>query len=138
MQRKTGLIAKSISTEFLHRPSREGGKEFQPPTTHTMKTIQKMRHCEICGHPTLHLIEDRSPNHILHLLLSILTGGLWIVVWLCLAFTRGLGAPACIICGSAMSKERKEEIKQWAKSLSFGGKWKRFFGWENGPKAPAA
>jgi hypothetical protein len=32
----------------------------------------------------------KSPNHILHLLLSIITAGIWLVVWLLLAVTGGI------------------------------------------------
>lgn len=30
-----------------------------------------------------------KPNHVLHLLLSVLTAGLWIIVWICCAVAVG-------------------------------------------------
>lgn len=34
--------------------------------------------------------QDRRPNHILHLLLSIVTGGLWIPIWFIVSLAHGL------------------------------------------------
>jgi len=43
--------------------------------------IAKMRRwCPEDGHNVL--AERRTPNHILHLLLSLFTGGIWLFVWL--------------------------------------------------------
>ena len=44
-----------------------------------MATEQVMRECNRCGKPTLHLIQQ--PNHILHLLLSLVTFGGWLIIW---------------------------------------------------------
>ena len=35
------------------------------------------------------LVHGRRVNHILHLLLSLFTAGLWLVIWLILAVTGG-------------------------------------------------
>jgi hypothetical protein len=35
------------------------------------------------------LVKGRRPNHILHLILSILTAGLWLIVWAIVAITGG-------------------------------------------------
>lgn len=51
--------------------------------------------CRSCGRNVL--IRRASTNHILHLLLSILTAGIWIVVWL-LASVR-IGGWRCTSCG---------------------------------------
>lgn len=34
------------------------------------------------------LLRRRTPNHILHLLLSIVTAGLWLIVWLLLSMSN--------------------------------------------------
>ncbi len=39
----------------------------------------------------------QGPNHILHLLLSVVTGGIWLVVWFFLLFKDGW---SCGDCGS--------------------------------------
>ena len=43
-------------------------------------------------------IERQTPNHILHLLLSIITGGFWLIVWIILCCFSG--QYRCPICGS--------------------------------------
>lgn len=41
--------------------------------------------------PTVVYIErERKPNHILHLLLTILSFGLWAPIWFLVAFAHGL------------------------------------------------
>ena len=40
-----------------------------------------------------------TPNHILHLILSILTGGLWIIVWIIIAASKA-GDYKCTQCGT--------------------------------------
>lgn len=60
-----------------------------------MGTTQVMNHCNHCGGKTMHLAPQTS--HILHLILSIVTVGLWIPVWLLVALSRG--KPQCSVCG---------------------------------------
>ena len=43
-----------------------------------MPTSNLMKHCVECKKKTMHFQE--KPNHILHLLLSIITVGIWLVV----------------------------------------------------------
>jgi hypothetical protein len=62
----------------------------------TMPTKQTMEYCEKCGKQTLHIVQ--AVNHILHLLLSVVTGGFWIIVWICIGITSGKGS--CTICGT--------------------------------------
>lgn len=38
----------------------------------------------------LHKINDSKTNHLLHLVLSILTGGLWLPVWFILSILNSL------------------------------------------------
>lgn len=40
----------------------------------------------------------KTPNHILHLILSIITGGVWVIVWILISIQ--LGGWRCDICGS--------------------------------------
>lgn len=48
-----------------------------------MGSIQSRRYCPNCQSDVLAV--SNSVNHVLHLLLSILTGGLWLLVWLLMA-----------------------------------------------------
>jgi hypothetical protein len=95
-----------------------------------MKNIQSVRPCDICNRPTVHFRQDYSPNHILHLLLSIVSGGLWIPVWILLSVFAPNPDPVCSNCGGIMPEEKIAELK----ALSFGDKWKRFFGWKSAKK----
>ena len=56
--------------------------------------------CEYCGKSTLHT--QASINHILHLILTILTGGVWLIVWILLALTSD-DSWRCSECGKAAS-----------------------------------
>ena len=62
-----------------------------------MATKQEMKHCYKCKKMTLHLAD--RPSHLLHLALSVLTFGIWLVVWflLCL-FPNPM---RCSNCGDA-------------------------------------
>lgn len=59
-----------------------------------MPTKQLMFICDDCNKPTIHL--QQQPNHILHLLLSVCTAGLWLIVWI---FQRS-STPECTVCGN--------------------------------------
>ena len=54
-----------------------------------------LRSCARCGVQTMHVQE--KPNHVLHLLLSVFTIGIWLPVWALVGF---LGErPRCAVCG---------------------------------------
>ncbi len=71
-----------------------------------MSTDQKMLNCRTCGKPTLHLVE--RPNHILHLLLSVFTAGLWLIVWV----LRGMSEKraTCTVCGARYKRALFESV----------------------------
>ena len=58
-------------------------------------TNQVLLYCRNCGKNTLHL--QPSTSHVLHLLLSICTFGLWLIVWVLLAHNN---QEVCSICGT--------------------------------------
>ena len=62
-----------------------------------MATQQAMYFCANCGKATLHL--EKRTSHLLHLFLTIVTAGTWLVVWIWLA--AGKSQPRCITCGTA-------------------------------------
>ena len=54
--------------------------------------------CGVCGQQRL--FTAPTPSHLLHLVLSILTFGLWLIVWLIIG---GKTAPyRCTVCGAKM------------------------------------
>lgn len=55
----------------------------------------KRMHCKICGEKTAH--EVTGANHILHLLLTVITFGMWFPIWMLLMFTSNA---RCRECGS--------------------------------------
>ena len=61
-----------------------------------MATSQLMKKCVECNKTTMHYQE--KPNHILHLLISIVTAGIWLIVWLLFINAKD---PQCSVCGRA-------------------------------------
>lgn len=59
-------------------------------------TNQTMMECKQCRKNTLHL--QPSTSHVLHLLLSVLTMGVWLVVWFLVA-QNNKGQGQCTECG---------------------------------------
>jgi len=59
--------------------------------------------CSECGRRVRIIRNIKKTNHILHLILSIITGGIWIPVWI---FVHCFGASAenpdwyCSVCGT--------------------------------------
>jgi hypothetical protein len=66
-----------------------------------MRSSQQMLACVSCKRNTLHLV--REPNHLLHLLLSLITAGVWLFVWAYVAWRarNPAGRANCTVCGSA-------------------------------------
>ena len=71
-----------------------------------VSTNQKMLKCKTCGRPTPHLVD--RPNHILHLLLSVVTAGLWLIVWLFVG--AGEKKATCTVCGSKYKRRLFESV----------------------------
>lgn len=61
-----------------------------------MAIEQKQIFCQRCNE--LVPADYEKVSHILHLLLSVVTGGLWLVVWLWLIIFKGKKA-TCVRCG---------------------------------------
>ena len=78
-----------------------------------MATQSKRAHCPICDTTGPHTREVGRVNHILHLILSILTGGIWLFVWLLLAILPNKkGKWSCGNCGASESQMAMHNIKQ--------------------------
>ncbi len=59
---------------------------------------QKIINCYVCKGNTVHIVS--SINHILHLILSIITGGLWIPIWILLGIISMFKTDQCLVCAS--------------------------------------
>lgn len=57
---------------------------------------QTMKHCKKCGRATMHV--QPSTSHVLHLLLSLITVGFWVIIWLLVAANNS-SAAQCTECG---------------------------------------
>ena len=56
---------------------------------------QFMRSCCSCGVPRMH-VRSRT-DHVLHLLLTVSTAGIWIPVWVLFGLFQAM--PQCMTCG---------------------------------------
>jgi hypothetical protein len=64
-----------------------------------VSVVQTSGYCPVCQRQSL-FIKPRI-NHVLHLILSILTVGIWaLFVWLPLGFINSGKRPRCQTCGS--------------------------------------
>lgn len=61
-----------------------------------MPTSNVMTNCSKCQKKTLHI--EQKLNHILHLLLSVVTAGVWLIVWILLALFHDKKTQ-CTVCG---------------------------------------
>lgn len=52
--------------------------------------------CEQCGQQRK--VERQQTNHILHLILSVITAGIWVIIWLLTSIK--IGGWRCSECGS--------------------------------------
>lgn len=73
-----------------------------------MGIAKKRRYCP--DDDRMVLAEKQTPNHILHLLLSVVTVGFWIPVWLLVAIGSDLGTYRCPVCGG---KTRGSAPRGW-------------------------
>ena len=53
----------------------------------------KRAYCKICDKNVK--AEAKSPSHILHLLLSLITGGIWIIMWILCALSADWHCSEC-------------------------------------------
>ena len=65
-----------------------------------MGVEHSQRFCDHCGEYVLAV--RKGTNHILHLLLTIVTGGIWIIVWILVSIK--MGGWRCSKCGSPVYK----------------------------------
>lgn len=63
-----------------------------------MSTKIKPSHCHDCDKNVIG--EKQTPNHILHLILTVISAGLWVVVWIIIAAISAGREYQCRACGS--------------------------------------
>lgn len=63
-----------------------------------MPVKQTSAYCNVCQRQSL--FQKPRINHVLHLILSIVTLGLWLLVWAILGIINTGKSPRCVTCGS--------------------------------------
>jgi hypothetical protein len=82
-----------------------------------MKTEQTQLRCSLCERPTLHTRQAPTTNHVLHLLLTLVTLGIWLPIWFLVAAMSGAesrDAFRCTQCGQAqfsIEDQQREAMK---------------------------
>ncbi len=71
-------------------------------------TNQLMKSCKHCGKVAMHY--EPSTSHSAHLLMSIITAGLWLLVWPWFVFSHHRKAQ-CSICGRPARDNRTKRNK---------------------------
>lgn len=62
-----------------------------------MAMVQQSAFCNTCQAPTLH--QKQKVNHVLHLILTFVTLGLWSLVWIVLLIVNSSQRALCSHCG---------------------------------------
>lgn len=84
-----------------------------------LKTEISKKLCRDCGKPTRHERGIRYANHTLHLLVSLVTFGLWVPIWVLLSVFPEKDRWRCSRCGCAHQPPR--EPMRWAETLLIVG-----------------
>jgi hypothetical protein len=61
-------------------------------------------YCEYCHDHTS--VVTKGPNHILHIILSFLTGGFWLIVYAMVAIGSSNATKRCVKCGHVVNLAR--------------------------------
>jgi len=77
-----------------------GLKRNKTKRQQTMADDTKSGYCKQCD--AQRVVFRKGTSHILHLILSVLTGGIWLIVWLLLAVK--IGGWRCQTCGSTKTR----------------------------------
>jgi len=65
--------------------------------------------CPVCNKRVLILCKEKNINHILHLLLSVFTCGIWLIIWLLCAISNSTVQEDwyCSVCGTNLGEGDK-------------------------------
>lgn len=76
-----------------------------------MAVVQSTAYCATCARQSR--FEKPRINHVLHLILSVLTVGLWaLLVWLPLGLMNSARKPKCSTCGMVAGSKPASEYAQ--------------------------
>lgn len=84
--------------------------------------------CDVCGENVKLEKQVKDTNHILHLLLSVFTGGLWVPIWILAVFnfdTDPINGATCSQCGSSRVTRTKHLCKDGRMRLDPMPWWQR-------------
>jgi hypothetical protein len=65
-----------------------------------MATQEATGNCKLCNRQVL--IRRKATTHIFHFIMSLLTAGVWIIIWILCAVR--IGGWRCTVCGSKASR----------------------------------
>lgn len=74
-----------------------------------MATKQVSGYCNVCQRQSL--FQKEGINHVLHLILSIVTLGFWVLVWIALAINSSTKQPRCTTCGTIKSIAERPAVQ---------------------------
>ncbi|WP_188093930.1 hypothetical protein [Sulfurimonas sp. CVO] len=79
------------------------------------KIQQKLMYCKTCGRKTIHIRNTKEMSWLMHLVLTIFTAGLWLIVWFFLLIWHGFTKPidGTWTCSEDHSKSKKTFNKQF-------------------------
>ena len=84
----------SVAVLFADTQTVSDNKIAQPINLNIGGSNVKTLYCSQCTTATPHITHD--PNHLLHVIITIITGGAWLIVWLLL--TASADSPKCTVC----------------------------------------
>ena len=61
----------------------------------------KTGQCKVCGRQSR--FEKTAPAHLVHFIITLLTVGTWLLVWIPVTLWRGMQGFRCTTCGSKPS-----------------------------------
>jgi len=88
-------------------------------------TLQTMRYCEFCEKQALHIYDNYECNHLLHLFLTLITSGLWLIIWFLVVIGNGRTNPVCTVCGGVMPEEMRLRLEAERKLRAYLAREKR-------------
>ena len=63
-----------------------------------MSDVRSQHYCPSCRQMRMFIRE--RPNHILHLLLTVFTLGIWLLIWPVVSAAKASQRPCCSVCGT--------------------------------------
>lgn len=80
-----------------------------------MNIEYKQRYCPACTRYVR--AEKVKQSNLLHLFMTVITGGIWIFVWIMRSFSTDLDSWQCPFCGSKKTKSSPPKIRTKTETL---------------------